>query len=162
MMTTPFNICIFCTSLQFFPLGCSASNARTLESIHIGLANEAEMRRRRGGLRLGIGRDSANDVGADGDGADAIANINNVCFVGGREDDDDQSGRGRRRFIQQTQKMGEKCDERAYQHGWFSSQQPFAQTEQGYLSTFRLLPGYFFWGSCEEQPVIKNSSTYWS
>ena len=73
---------------------------------------------RRGGRRLGIGRDSANDVGADGDGADAIANINNVCFVGGREDDDDQSGRGRRRFIQQTQKMGEKCDERASAPTW--------------------------------------------
>ena len=112
IMTTPFNVSIFCTRLQFFLLRCSASIARTLEeSIHIGLANEAEMRRRRVGLRLGIGRDSANDVGADGGGADAIANINNVCFVGGREDDD-QSGHGRR-FIQQTQKMGEKCDERA-------------------------------------------------
>ena len=35
---------------------------------------------------MGIGKDSANDVGAGGggDGADAIANINNVCFVGGR------------------------------------------------------------------------------
>ena len=112
-MTTPFNVFApDCNS--FLVLRCSASNARTLESIHIGLANESEMR---GGLRLGIGRDSANDVGADGDGAEAIANINNVCLLRGRAGCD----RGCRRFIQQTQKMGEKCDEQK-RPTWFSSQ----------------------------------------
>ena len=93
-------------------------------------------------LGLGIGKDSANDVGADDDDDDddamgrmAVANINNICFVGGLLRNDC----GGRRFIQQTQKMGEKCVERANQH-CFAPQQHFLE---GYSVSFCLLHACF-------------------
>ena len=152
---------IFCASLQFLYFAVQqAIHAPWSPSISDW---QTKLRCGGGRRRLGIGKDSANDVGADGSGGNGgwgrCYCQHKQCLLRGRAGCD----RGRRRFIQQTQKMGEKCDERAYQHGWFSSQQPFPKQIRGiYSPSVRLLPVHFFCRSCAKQSVIKNSSQSWS